>query len=119
MKQAFEASNENIQSLADRIEISNLLLDLAAAIDANDRAALDHIFTADACIEQSLPAEACSQHQVSNADIHVDKDTAIARTRCHGPDTPSEQVVYYVDKLKRTTEGWRIRERTTLVLTHD
>lgn len=108
MKQAFAASNENTQLLADRIEISNLLLDLATAIDTNDRAALGHMFAVDVTIEQSSLDTMKGQHQISNADVHIDGDTAVARTLCHSADQPSSEAIYYVAKLRRTAEGWRI-----------
>ncbi len=112
MKQAFEASNENIQLLADRLEISNLLLDLAAAIDTNDRAALQHIFAANVTNEESLFHTASDQHQITSADIHIDADTAVARTLCHNAEQALTQAVYYVYKLQRMEEGWRILART-------
>lgn len=116
MKQAYEPANENIQSIADRFEISNLLMNLAVAIDTNDSAALDDIFTANAVMERSPQVYATSQHQVSNADIRIDGDTAIGQTLCHtlsdNQHRHDGRDLYYVDKLQRTAEGWRIIERS-------
>ncbi len=113
MKQAFEASNENIQELADRFEISNLLLDVATAIDSNDRAALGVCFSARAGAERWLPNSACNEHQITNAEICINGDTATARSFCYSPDQPSAKALLYVDTLQRTQEGWRISERAS------
>lgn len=116
MKQAFEPGNVNIQSLSDRFEISNLLLDLAAAIDTDDKAALNHIFTANAIVKDPLPEITRGQHQISNANIHIDGDTASAKTLCHCPGRPTVKYFYYVDSLQRTDQGWRIIKRVNLSL---
>lgn len=132
MKQAFEACNENIQSLADRLEISNLLMEFALAIDNEDWTALNDIFAPGAVIDCTASGGAQGKyHQlntllrhtppriVSNADIRVDGDTASGRTICHTQaehlDTLARDVcnlkVCYVDKFVRTDRGWRITER--------
>ncbi|MGI9283955.1 MAG: nuclear transport factor 2 family protein [Pseudomonadales bacterium] len=115
MKQAFEAANDNIQLLADHFEISNLLLDVAAAIDNNDIAVLNDVFTANAVVEHSSWVHTTSQHQVCNAEIVIDGDTALGRTLCHNPNRIGGENLYYADKFQRTDKGWRIIERSMRV----
>ena len=60
-----------------------------------------------------------TKHMLSNFAIEVDDDTASASTYVHAvlvvTDDPPlwfEPVGRYVDRLVRTPDGWRIRERT-------
>ena len=129
----------NIQEISDRLEINNLLIDYCTAIDAHDWAALDRVFTVDAHIDYTalggikgnlveikaylakvLPFFPATQHLIANSRVWLDGDTARARTMCHNPmEMPLKaggtQVAFYglwyVDKLARTSAGWRIRER--------
>ena len=128
----------SIQEISDRLEIQDLMVRYSYAIDNRDWDALDDVFTPDAHIDYSvfggsvgdLPstkaflAEAMPnfpvyQHMVSGTTISFDGDTAETRTQCHNPmtmgdaDDPDLMVcgLWYVDKLVRTDEGWRIKER--------
>ena len=66
-----------------------------------------------------MPMFATLQHMVSGTTITIDGDTAVAKTQCHNPmtmgdgDDPDLMVcgLWYVDKLVRTADGWRIKER--------
>ncbi len=128
-----------LQEISDRIEINNLLIDYCTAVDAKNFAEFDNIFTADAYIDytcfggpkggltdikafltQSMKQFPNTQHMIANCRIWLDGDTAKARTICHNPmETPigdgKFQIAYfglwYVDKLIRTENGWRIKER--------
>jgi len=127
------------QEISDRLEINNLLIDYCSAIDSHDWAALDAVFTPDAHIDYTalggikgnlveikaylakvLPFFPSTQHLIANSRLWLDGDTARARTMCHNPmEMPLKaggtQVAFYglwyVDKLVRTPQGWRIRER--------
>lgn len=130
----------DIQEISDRIEINNLLIDYCSAVDAKDFDQFDNIFTAGAIIDYTalggargpvhaikdylkrvMPYFASTQHMIANSRVWIDGDTARARTMCHNPmEIPlpegGTQVAYYglwyVDKLVRTEQGWRISERT-------
>lgn len=127
------------QEISDRLEINNLLIDYCSAVDAQTFAEFDRIFTADARIDYTalggiagdvptikeylgrvLPHFPASQHMIANSRVWVDGDTARARTMCHNPmvvplPQGGTQVAFYglwyVDKLVRTAEGWKISER--------
>ena len=100
--------------------------------------ALDDVFTPDAHIDYSvfggsvgdlpstkeflaeaMPMFPALQHMVSGTTITIDGDTAETKTQCHNPmtmgdaDDPDLMVcgLWYVDKLVRTDDGWRIKER--------
>lgn len=124
MKQPFAPTNENIQALADRFEISNLLLDLAAAIDNKDVDALDDIFTPDAFIDLTPGGSKrgrypelkkflaqMSPHLVANATIRIDGDVASGSTLCQNPQEQAGQARCYLDKFQRTDGRWRIVRR--------
>jgi hypothetical protein len=129
----------NLQQISDRFEIQQLLVDYCNAIDRRDFDGLDAIFTPDAYIDYRKLGGVDGRypeikawlrpalqhfpnyfHLVANLDIRIDGDRATARTLCFNPmDTPlpggGSQVMflglYYVDKLVRTSAGWRITER--------
>ena len=129
----------SLQQISDRLEIQQLMVDYANAIDRRDFDRLDDVFTPDAYIdyrklggvdgkypqikEWLKPALAYFPHYfhfVGNIDITIEGDQARARTACFNPmDTPlpggGSQVMFlglfYVDKLVRTPRGWRITER--------
>jgi ketosteroid isomerase-like protein len=124
-----------LQEISDRLEIQQVLVDYANAIDRRDFDALEQVFTADAYIDYrpmggidghfpqikawlgpALAGFPQYQHLVGNMDIRIDGDTAIARTACFNPmAVAGGQVMFlglwYRDKFLRTPEGWRIRER--------
>ena len=128
----------SMEEISDRMEIQDLMVRYSYAIDSRNWDALDDVFTPDAHIDYSvfggsvgdLPstkaflAEAMPnfpvyQHMVSGTTIDFDGDTATTRTQCHNPmplgegDDADLMVcgLWYVDKLVRTPEGWRIKER--------
>jgi hypothetical protein len=129
----------SLQEISDRLEIQQLMVDYANALDRRDYDRLDRIFTPDAYIDYrklggvdgrypqikdwlktALGYFPHYYHFVGNFDIAVDGDRARARTACFNPmDTPlpagGRQVMflglYYVDQLVRTPQGWRIAER--------
>lgn len=129
----------DIQEISDRMEINNLLIDYCTAVDAKDFDAFDRLFTADAHIDYSamggiegdLPSVKAwlkkamaqfpmTQHLIANSRVWIEGNTARARTLCHNPmQMPDGKGGYqlaflglwYVDRLERTGEGWRISER--------
>jgi 3-phenylpropionate/cinnamic acid dioxygenase small subunit len=132
-----------IESLADRLEIADLLNRYGWALDDRDWARLATCFTADAvglygpvlgrqeglaaitriCRAALEPLDS-SQHLIGSHQIDVAGDTA--RSRCHlhaqhtKAGTPGGDHFTlggtYVDELVRTAAGWRIRQRELIVL---
>ncbi len=128
-----------LQEISDRLEIQQLMVDYANAIDRRDYDALDKIFTPDAYIDyrkmggvdgkypeikkwlkDALAPFPAYYHMVGNIDIKIDGDNATTRTACFNPmevnlGEGKSQVMFlglwYVDKLIRTPDGWRMRER--------
>jgi SnoaL-like domain len=128
----------SIEEISDRLEIQDLMVRYSYAIDNRDWNALDDVFTPDAHIDYSvfggsvgnleetkkflaeaMPMFTTLQHMVSGTTIAFDGDTANTKTQCHNPMTmgdaekPDLMVcgLWYVDKLVRTADGWRIKER--------
>jgi hypothetical protein len=129
-----------LQEISDRLEIQELFVDYTQAIDRRNWDALDDVFTADAFIDyaetggskgdlpstkeflaQAMPMFKTFQHMVGTSKIVVDGDTATATSICHNPMVlPGENGgaprtfyvgLWYHDKLVRTADGWRIKER--------
>jgi hypothetical protein len=128
----------SMQEISDRLEIQDLMTRYSYAIDSRDWDALDRVFTPDAHIDYSvfggsvgnleetkqflteaMPNFPVYQHMVSGTTITFHGDTADAKTQCHNPmimsdaENPDLMVcgLWYVDKLVRTPDGWRINER--------
>jgi SnoaL-like domain len=128
----------SLQEMSDRMEIQDLMVRYSYAIDSRNWDALDDVFTPDAFIDYSvfggstgdlpstkeflasaMPMFGSLQHMVSGTTITIDGDTAETRTQCHNPMTIGDGDdadlmvcgLWYVDKLVRTAEGWRIKER--------
>lgn len=129
----------DLQEIADRMEINNLLIDYCTAVDSQDFDAFDRLFTADAHIDytamggiagdlatvkawlkKTMKQFPMTQHLIGNSRVWVEGDTARARTMCHNPmqmpdGRGGHQLAFlglwYVDRLQRTSEGWRIAER--------
>jgi ketosteroid isomerase-like protein len=127
------------QDISDRLEIQQLMVDYANAIDRRDWDALDNVFTPDAYIDyrkmggvdgkypeiKKWLVSALAQfpnyyHFVGNVDMKVKGDTAVTRTACFNPmevkmGEGKSQIMFlglwYVDKLVRTPKGWRMAER--------
>jgi SnoaL-like domain len=125
--------------ISDRLEIQQLMVIYSNAIDAGDFDRLDAVFTADAYIDYramggidgrypevkawlgpALKYFPRYYHLVANTEIVLAGDAATSRTACFNPmEVPlpegGHQVMFlglwYLDKLTRTPEGWRISER--------
>jgi 3-phenylpropionate/cinnamic acid dioxygenase small subunit len=128
-----------LAQISDRIEIDDLLTRYATAVDNRDWDLYSTCFTEHAYIdytaaggvkgelaevrawlEKTMAMFPMSQHVVCNRDISIDGDTATCRSVFYNPmalpDEPDSQKLfieggYYNDRLVRTADGWRIRER--------
>ena len=128
----------SLQEISDRMEIQDLMVSYSYAIDSRNWDALDDVFTPDAHIDYSVFGGSVGdlastkkflaetmhifpalQHMVSGTTMTIDGDTAETKTQCHNPmtmgegDDPDLMVcgLWYVDKLVRTADGWRIKQR--------
>jgi len=129
----------SLQQLSDRIEIDDLLIRYTRAIDEKDWLLLDACFTPDAhldytsaggvagdypevraWLEKALAPFPMTVHYVTNSLVELDGDSATGRTAVFNPmGFPGEDGgrrifyvgAYYNDRLVRTDDGWRIRER--------
>ena len=127
------------QEISDRIEIQDLMIRYARAIDTQDYALLDTCFTPDAHVdyvssggtkgaykevrawlEKALAPFASMMHLIANNQVELNGDLANSRTYVINPmGFPNKDgslhvftvAANYVDKLVRTDEGWRIAER--------
>ncbi|MBC3841599.1 nuclear transport factor 2 family protein [Streptacidiphilus sp. 4-A2] len=129
-----------LREMSDRMEIQDLLVRYAHAVDTRDWALFRGLFTEDAVVDYTafggprgpveqvvafldsvLPLFTATQHLVANCAIDLDGDRATARTMCHNPMAlPAEAGaeprllvcgLWYRDTLLRTADGWRLRER--------
>jgi hypothetical protein len=129
----------SLEEISDRFEIQQLMTTYSNAIDRRDYDRLDIVFTPDAYIDyramggidgryrdvkawlgpalQSFPRY---YHLIANTEVVLAGDSATSRTVCFNPmEVPlpqgGNQVMFlglwYVDKLVRTPDGWRISER--------
>ncbi|MFD6161008.1 nuclear transport factor 2 family protein [Nocardia sp. NPDC060256] len=129
----------DIQEISDRLEIQDLVVAYATAIDSRDFEALGEIFVEDAYLDltafggiagklgemqewlaQSLAQFPAFQHLVANSDIRIDGDRATGRVMClnsiampvEGGDPRIAQLgMWYLDEYVRTPQGWRIARR--------
>jgi hypothetical protein len=128
-----------LQQISDRLEIQQLAVDYANAIDAREFDRLDEVFTQDAYIDyrvfggidgryheikrwlrEVLTPIPAFQHLVGNMDIRISGDEATGRIMCFNPmalpDCAGVRVgfygLWYVDTYVRVPRGWRIRTRT-------
>lgn len=121
----------DLQTLADRIEITDLFTRYAHAVDSKDWDLYRTVFTPDARIDYSTAggpsgdletvvaalAEQLrlfrrTQHFVSNIDVRLDGDRATARAMFFNPMIVSEGRQFtcggwYNHELVRTADGWR------------
>jgi len=125
--------------VADRIEIDDLLVRYAAAIDEQDWALLDTCFTPDADVdyttsggiagkypevrawlEKALSIFSATVHAISNSRIELSGDHATGRTLVTNPMVLPKGdggafvftvYAYYDDEFARTDAGWRIARR--------
>lgn len=128
------------QELADRLEIDDLLTRYATGVDRKEWDLWETCFTEDAHIdytafggtkggvkdvrkwlEETMAGFPMCQHLVINREVQIDGDTATARSGFYNPmgvpngDKPPKLFFcggWYHDKLVRTANGWRIRERS-------
>lgn len=128
-----------LEVIADRIEIDDLLVRYATAIDTKDWDLLASCFTPDAFIDytsaggikgtfpevkqwlaQVLAAFPMTQHLITNRVVVLDGDSAKSRSAFFNPmGLPGDagglilffEGGYYNDQLVRTAGGWRIAER--------
>jgi hypothetical protein len=129
----------SLQEVSDRIEIQDLFTRYTRAIDTQDWALLDSVFTPDAQIDytaaggikgaypevrewlgKAMAMFSYTMHFAGNSTVELSGDSARTRTYCINPmgfanPDGSTHVftvyVHYVDKLVRTDAGWRIAER--------
>jgi hypothetical protein len=126
----------SLAEISDRIELQQLLVDYATAIDQRRFDDLDHIFTPDAYIDyramggidgaypkvkvwlsEVLPNFPAYYHLVGNFDIRLTGDTATGRTMCFNPMKLGNDgqvlfcALWYDDEFVRTPEGWRMTRR--------
>ncbi|HYC55057.1 MAG TPA: nuclear transport factor 2 family protein [Candidatus Binatia bacterium] len=126
------------KTLADRLEIQDVLVRYCNAIDTGNYALLDEVFTAEGIgdytaaggirgtlaeikdwLEKALAPFPVRQHLVTNFTVEIDGDHA--STHCYlfnplgFPDAGSLAMLFcggaYRDTLVRTPQGWRITER--------
>ena len=126
----------SVAEISDRLEIQQLLVDYASAIDQRRFDDLDRIFTPDAYIDyramggidgpyptvkawlaEVLPNFPAYYHMLGNFDIRLAGDTASGRTMCFNPMKLSDYgqilfcALWYDDDFIRTAEGWRMTRR--------
>ncbi len=127
------------QEISDRLEINDVLVRYTRAIDQRDYELLDTCFTADAhldytasggirgaypevrrWLEKALAQFDAMMHMIGNVVIEVDGDEARSGTYLMNPmgiKAAGGSLQFftvggeYVDRLVRTPQGWRIRER--------
>jgi 3-phenylpropionate/cinnamic acid dioxygenase small subunit len=121
----------DLQTLADRIEINDLLTRYAHSVDTKDWALYRTVFTPDAFIdyesaggvkgdretvakwlEETMAGFPMTQHLVANIDVKLDGDTAKVRAMFYNPmGMPSGKTFwcggFYNHSLVRTAEGWK------------
>lgn len=128
-----------LRTLADRLEIGELLARYADMVDRRDWPKMDRVFALEATIDfrpsggpngpfremlawldRALDSWPNYLHLVTNVIVELEGDRATARSYFHTPTgrerddgaqytvTPSGR---FLDRLIRTTNGWRIVER--------
>ena len=130
-----------LREIADRLEIAELMARYADMVDRRDWTKMDRIFALEATIDfrpsggragpfremlawldRALDSWPNNLHMITNLIIDLDGDAA--RTRCyfHVPTAREahEGAQYtvthsgrYLDRLIRTSDGWRIVERVS------
>lgn len=125
--------------VADRLAIQDLLVRYSTAIDTKNFALLDQVFTTDGVgdytasggirgnlaeikqwLERALSIFTVVQHLVTNVAVEIRGDEAQSTCYLYNPlgyprDDGSVEMLWvgavYRDRLVRTPQGWRIRER--------
>jgi 3-phenylpropionate/cinnamic acid dioxygenase small subunit len=129
----------DLQALADRLDIEDVLTRYAWALDSKQFDELDRVFTPDAHVDYTssggeagaypavkawlakvLPHFPAYQHLVTNKQITVDGDHATSRSEFYNPMVMAQRdgttSIFFVggeyhDELVRTPDGWRITDR--------
>lgn len=129
----------NLMQLSDRLEIEDLIVDYADAIDTGEFNKLDQVFTQDAWIDysamggvvghypevkaflqQTMPVFKATQHLIANYRIQLQGESATGKIMCFNPmqlnlgDKASEVFflgLWYLDEYLKTEQGWRITKR--------
>lgn len=129
-----------LEQISDRLELQQLVIDYANAIDSRNFDRLDRIFTPDAYIDyramggidgtypkvkawlpEALKPFPGYMHLIGNPSFEITGDTATGRVACFNPieiplPTGGTHVMFlglwYIDRYVRTAEGWRISERS-------
>ncbi len=134
-------SAADLQRLADRIELNDLVVRYANAIDTRNFERLDTVFTPDAYIDyramggidgpypavkawlpQALQHFPAFMHMTGNAEFDIQGDRATGRIACFNPmvvprpgdsaDTDTMFLgLWYLDEYVRTVDGWRMSRR--------
>jgi 3-phenylpropionate/cinnamic acid dioxygenase small subunit len=121
----------DLQTLADRLEINDLLTRYAHSVDSKNWALYRSVFTDDAFIdyesaggikgdreavanwlETTMAGFPMTQHLISNIDVKIDGDTASVRAMFYNPmGMPSGKTFwcggFYNHSLVRTSDGWK------------
>lgn len=129
----------DLQALADRLDIEDVLTRYAWALDGKQFDELDDVFAPDAHIDYTssggeagaypdvkawlagvLPHFPAYQHLVTNKHITIDGDRATSRSEFYNPMVMAKRdgttSIFFVggeyhDQLVRTPNGWRITNR--------
>lgn len=129
----------DLQALADRLEIEDVLTRYAWALDSKQFDELDGVFTPDAHLDYTssggeagaypdvkawlakvLPHFPAYQHLVTNKHITINGDRATSRAEFYNPMVMAQRdgttSIFFVggeyhDDLLRTPNGWRITNR--------
>lgn len=126
------------QEISDRLEITDVMLRYSHAVDTKNWDAYRDVFTEDAVIDYTvfggprgsvddqvaflsaaMGAFGNFQHMIGPPLLEINGDEATGRTICYNPmefTGPKGTDVFvcglwYVDKLRRTADGWKISER--------
>ncbi|HEY1075952.1 MAG TPA: nuclear transport factor 2 family protein [Fontimonas sp.] len=133
-------SNVDLQRLADRVELNDLVVRYANAIDTRNFERLDTVFTPDAYIDyramggidgpyptvkawlpQALGHFPGFMHMTGNAEFDIQGDRASGRIACFNPMVVPQPGggsdtmflgLWYLDEYVRTADGWRISRRS-------
>lgn len=127
--------DRQLQLLADRLAIDEVLVRYCRGIDRCDGDELRRVFAPDAVLDYGVGPQArdgtidqllaglramrLTQHSISNALVEIDGDRARAETYCTAlhilglPGQEIEMVVggRYLDRLERRDGAWQIAER--------
>jgi hypothetical protein len=133
-------SAPDLQAIADRLDIQDLISRYPVLVDNQDFDNLDALFTVDARLDftsfggpngglaevkeflkATLPMFARTQHMMGLPMITLAAHTATSKTSCHNPmmmETPDGSRkawligLWYDDEFVKTADGWRIASRT-------